>query len=579
MSSYDQTSFEKLKEKIEFRLRVEKIFGDISTYLVFSSNFEKAIDYFLSELANLLHVFMVDSIIVSLFDEPENDQTWVLSWNSERIIRQGKDFKHFPINLFSWLKNELQEGRERVLHCDYEFPEEASFEKQFIQEVKIETLLGFPIFTPEYLAGALILVNFDHFHKWQEEELRTLRVFADILGTAIYRKKTEETLSKSRDYLREEVNRKTRDLKAETKRIELILNTINDGVLVIDANGKLTMVNSTAKAYFYRIFEKDLIIGSNLILSTGHQFFDTIRELFLSDEPKTITIEPEKGLHLQLVSAGGKYIGFSSFGSIIELRDVTQFIEFDNMRKRFISTVSHELRTPITVINQSIQNYEKYGEKLPEKTRSRLISAVSRNAKLLHELIEDLLLISRIDERRLKLNWQDYYPSQILSEVIDQLDPRKNARKISIISEVGLKSPLIGDPKRIAQIFRIILDNSIKYSKEGGLISIKGNDNYKGRFNPSLGDGVLLKFQDTGIGIPKKDIPKLFDRFFRSTQVGHITGSGLGLGIAKDLVKMHQGEIFIESRINEGTTVIIFLPRISKEGLGGIIKRNNSMDQ
>ena len=567
MSTFEQTSLDKLEERIKFRLKVEKTFGDISTYLVFSSNFKQAIDYFLSELANLFHVFMVDSVIVCLFDEPVNDQIMVFSWNSERILRQGKDMNDFPIQNLTWLKQELQAGREQVFLNERDFPDDASVEKEYTREVGIETLIGMPIFTPEYLAGALILLNFVSTHSWQEEDLRTLRIFADILGTAIYRKKTEETLSKSRDYLKQQVARKTKDLLAEKKRIELILNTIKDGVIVLDKDGKVTMVNVTAKSYFYRIFKKELPLGANLVLSTGHPFFKTTRDLFLSSEPKEITIKPKIGLHLQFVSAGGKHPELSDFGTIIEFKDVTPFIEFDNMRKRFISTVSHELRTPITVINQSISNYEKYGKRLPEETQMRLISAISRNAQLLHELIEDLLLISRIDERKLKFNWQEYHPNPIIDEVLAQLEPRRKMKNIDTVTSISVNSPLIGDPKRIAQVFRIILDNSIKYSNEGGSITIEGIDNYVGKYNPQETEGVLIKFSDTGLGIHEEDLPRLFNRFFRSTRVDHISGTGLGLEIARELIIMHEGEIFIESKLNGGTTVILFFPRLSKDFL------------
>ena len=565
MPSTEPISMEKLQERLKFRLNVEKLIGEVSTYLVFSSDFDKSIKYFLSELADLYHLLMIDSIIVCLFDEPENYQTKVIAWNSERIIQQGKEFNHFPINILNWLKGELQEGREHMLHNDFDFPEEAFVEKQFIKEVGIETLISLPIFTPEYLAGSLLLVNFTSFSNWEEEELRTLRVFADILGTAIYRKKTEETLSKSRDYLKKEVSRKTKDLLDEKKRIELILNTIKDGVIVLDADGKLSMANKTAREYFAKIFNREVMEGDNFILSSDHPVFETVRKLFLSDEALTITIEPISGMYLQFVSAVGKYLELPSFGSIIEFRDITPFIEFENMRKRFVSTVSHELRTPITVISQSISNYEKYGDKLPEKTRSKLISAISRNANLLHELIEDLLLISRIDERRLKMNWQEYYPEQLLNEVLEQLEPRRKAKSIQISSNLRINSPLNGDPKRISQIYRIIVDNSLKYSNEGDSLVVTAEDNYTGVYNSKGQQGVLLKFKDTGIGILEKDLEKLFDRFFRSSKVSHIPGSGLGLGIAKDLVEMHEGEIFVESEVDKGTTIIIFCPRITKE--------------
>ena len=565
MAPIDNSTIDKLREEIKFRYKVEKIFGDISTYLVFSSKFEKAIDYYLSELASLYHDFMVDSIAVCLFDEPVNDEIMVFEWNSERCSKKKYEHKEFPIRDLPWLKQELQDGHEIILNRDFNYPDDAGVEKIFIEEYEIESLIGIPIFTPEYLAGALVIINLTNYYTWEEKELRTLRIFSDILGTSIYRKKTEETLSKSRDYLREQVARKTKDLLSEKKRIELILNTIKDGVLVLDAEGKATIVNDTAKNYFYKIFNKEVPEGTNFVLSTGNAIFDAIRDLFISYESKEITIKPKKGMHLQFVSGGGNFPVVSPFETIIEFRDVTRLIEFDNMRKRFISTVSHELRTPITVINQSISNYERYRKRLPEETQTKLISSISRNAQLLHELIEDLLLISRIDERKLKFNWQEYSPNLVLTEVIDQLEPRRKLKNIQVSTTVNTHSTLIGDPKRIAQIFRIILDNSLKYSNEGDSISVESFESYFGPYNPKSIKGILLKFTDTGVGIHEEDLPKLFNRFFRSTLVNNVSGSGLGLGIAKELIELHDGDIFVESKFGEGTSVFLFIPRLSKE--------------
>lgn len=554
-----------MKDEIKFRLKVEKIIGDISTYLVFSSDFNKAIDYFLSELASLYHEFMVDSFVVCLFDEPVNDEILIFAWNSERTLSHKKDFTKLPIKDLPWLKQELLDGREVILNRAFNSTNDIMKEKRFIEEFGIESLIGLPIFTPEYLAGALVIINLTNYYNWQEQEIRTLRIFTDILGTSIYRKKTAETLSKSRNYLKEQISRKTKDLLAEKKRIELILNTIKDGVIVLDIEGSITIINDTAKDYFFNILQKKIPEGSNLVLSTGHPIFDTIRDLFLSHELKEITIKAMKGMYLQFVSGGGKFPAISPFETIIEFRDVTRFIEFENMRKRFISTVSHELRTPITVINQSISNFERYRKRLPEETQIKLISSISRNAQLLHELIEDLLLVSRIDERKLKFNWQTYSPEQVLAETLDQLEPLRKLKEIKISISISDDLKLIGDPKRIAQIFRIILDNSLKYSNDGESIFIGASDSYKGLYNPQKKNGILMKFSDTGIGIHEEDLPKLFNRFFRSTLVHHVSGSGLGLGIAKELIKLHDGDIFVESKFGEGTTVFLFIPKLSKE--------------
>ncbi len=565
--SYENSLIKTLEEKIEFRLKVEKTIGDISTYLVFSSNFKMALKYYLSEIADLFHMYMVDGVLVCLFDEPTNDEIMVLGWNSDRISNRDDYFSTFPIYNFKWFQNEIREGHEIILAGNSGILSTGEQERNYLEEKGVQSLIGFPIFTPEYLAGCIFILNITMAHTWQEEDLRSIRIFADILGTAIFRKKTEETLSKSRDFLQSQVQRKTQDLLDQKRRIELILNTITDGIIVLDDDGKVVIVNQTAKEYFRRIFKKEIIEGVNLILSEGNPFFSTIQKLFFSYFPQEISIEPMTGLFLQFGSAMGNYYDTSSIGTIIEFQDITPFVEFDNMRKQFVSTVSHELRTPITVINQSISNYEKYGNKLPDSTKSKLMEAISRNATLLHELIEDLLLVSRIDERRVKFHWKSYLLDEVILEVLTQLEPRAQSKSIEVHISNNIELPLVGDPNRMSQIFRIILDNSIKYSFEKGSILVTGIEKYKGKYNKENSEGVLVKISDKGMGISDDDLPRMFERFFRSQKVNHIPGTGLGLGIARDLIKMHKGDIFLESKLKYGTTVILFIPRLKEDQL------------
>ena len=123
---------------------------------------------------------------------------------------------------------------------------------------------------------------------------------------------------------------------------------------------------------------------------------------------------------------------------------------------------------------------------------------------------------------------------------------------------------MIGDLKRIAQIFRIFIDNAIKYSNERSIVKIKAFNNYKGELNPNSIDGVLIQFIDNGIGIRKEDIPNLFKKYFRTKDAINFPGTGLGLSIAETLTRAHKGEIFVESEYGKGTTFSIFLPRLKE---------------
>ncbi len=378
------------------------------------------------------------------------------------------------------------------------------------------------------------------------------------------RKEAIRELAKARDSLAEQVIEKTWSLAEEKRRIEYIINTISDGILVLDSDGNLALVNRTLKDYYQRIFNQQMPNVFDYYFEPQNTFDEKIKELFLVGKPKIVTIEPKEGLHLQFVSTGNSFHDKSSLGAIIEVRDVSPFVNFDNMRKQFVSTVSHELRTPITVIIQSLHNLKKYESNISKGQQELLLSLMSQNAKVLEELVNDLLLVSRIDEKRLEIEWSQYQPLEVLNDILMQMEPNRSAKEISIEVEGNEQILLYGDSKRIGQVFRIIIDNAIKYSDEKTKIKIDVIDHYKGEYNKHKNDGVLVRFSDFGRGIHEKDLPFLFDRFFRSEDVNDIPGTGLGLPIARDLTRLHKGDIFVESEYGKGSTFFVFLPRFKE---------------
>ena len=231
----------------------------------------------------------------------------------------------------------------------------------------------------------------------------------------------------------------------------------------------------------------------------------------------------------------------------------------DNLRQ-FISIVSHELRTPVTVLVQSTDVLTKYKDKLSKKKKNEMNEMISRNIALLYDLVDDLLVTSRIDEKKIKLTWRKYQPLNLILEIVELMEPRRAAKDITIEVYVDKEIQLYGDSRRISQIFRILIDNAIKYSHEKSKIVFNGIDHYKGKYNSNGIDGILFQFKDFGVGIHEEDLPHLFQRFFRAKNVQRIAGTGLGLCIAKDLINLHKGEIFVESEYGKGSTFSVFLP-------------------
>jgi PAS domain S-box-containing protein len=250
---------------------------------------------------------------------------------------------------------------------------------------------------------------------------------------------------------------------------------------------------------------------------------------------------------------------------LVSIVDLTERIEFENLRRQFVYTVSHELRTPTSVILQAISNLQKYTDQLTEDQETQLMVSLSRNAELLAELIEDLLLVSRLDSEQIQIKWVSYNLPTVLRDVIHQFEPRVTARGIKISHKFGETIELLGDPSRIGQIIRIYLDNAIKYSNDESTIEVTAEDHYHGPYNPSNTDGVLIRIIDEGCGIRKTDLKNLFERFYRSEDVLGIPGTGLGLSIARNLAQLHGGETYAQSTYGEGSIFYVFLPRLAEK--------------
>ena len=168
------------------------------------------------------------------------------------------------------------------------------------------------------------------------------------------------------------------------------------------------------------------------------------------------------------------------------------------------------------------------------------------------EIVEDLLLVSQIDEKRMKLNYQLFLIDDAITEVLLQLDQKIQNKNIHINRSSSSKLSIRGDKSRIEQVIRIILDNAIKYSKDNSIIET--------HVEIENSNKLVIFVQDYGKGIKEYDLKNLFQRFYRSNDVSEIPGTGLGLAIAKDLVTLHNGTIDVSSKYGEGTIFKIILP-------------------
>ena len=420
--------------------------------------------------------------------------------------------------------------------------------------------------------------DIEHRIIWPDGTVRWVSEKGDVLrnddGTAFRmlgtvqdvtnRKIAEIALAQTRDSLALRVEEATRDLREEKKRVETIVETIPEGIAVFDNNSEIILTNKVFKKYYQRIYNTDLPTSLTDLSLLENDFGDALSQIYYSKNENPITIEPISGLFLQLISSQLVIPPDNYMGMIIAIRDVTPFIKLDNMRKRFVSIVSHELRTPITAINLSLRNLQKFRDKMDEEQQIAIIDMSADSALVLTQMIEDLLITSSIEAGKVKIRWKPYRLSSIIENVLKVLNPRQEVKSLTIDVDINTKIMLNGDEKRINQIFRILLDNAIKYSERKSKILVKAIDNYNGEYNLNGVEGTLIKVFDSGRGIPKEDIPHIFDSFFRAKNVSDKRGSGLGLNIAQEMIYLHYGEIFVESDLGKGSTFSVFLPRLEE---------------
>ncbi len=366
--------------------------------------------------------------------------------------------------------------------------------------------------------------------------------------------------------------------KKELQQTNLVLNSLNteletlvamipDGILVLDKNGIVRLVNDTFNAIYKHTVGQVLEPGKNLTeIKSNQPIHDAIIQLLASLESNPTTVEATTGTWVQLIATYPRIESESEpFGVIIEARDITYFVEYDNLRKQFVSMVSHELRTPITAIDLALRNLERFREKMTEEQKNLMIDSMARSAKVLKEMIEDLLVLSRVDAQRISLDKGEFNLRELVDSIEIQLSSKMKIHDISLVIDVPSELVLYADQTRIGQVVRILLDNATKFSPESATVTIKAFQSKGATKGGKLVEGTRIEVIDHGIGIREKDKARIFERFFRSEDVRDIQGTGLGLSIAREFVILHGGEITVESTFGEGATFSVFLPATSED--------------
>ena len=353
-----------------------------------------------------------------------------------------------------------------------------------------------------------------------------------------------------------EVIRLTQEnLEQESKRLHSILSYMTDGVLATNRRGQITMINDMAKRQLG--VESDEALNQNILELLKIEDEYELRDL--------ITQSPEMMIYSQNVN--GEYIslrvrfalirresGFIS-GLVAVLHDTTEQEKEERERRLFVSNVSHELRTPLTSVKSYLEALDEGA--LYEPVAPDFIKVSLNETNRMMRMVTDLLHLSRIDNATSHLDVELINFTAFITFILNRFDKMRSQdqeKKYELVRDYPITSVWIEiDTDKMTQVIDNILNNAIKYSPDGGKITVSMK---------TTDDQMILSISDQGLGIPKEDLPKIFDRFYRVDKARSRAqgGTGLGLAIAKEIVKQHNGFIWAKSEYGKGSTFTIVLP-------------------
>ena len=353
-----------------------------------------------------------------------------------------------------------------------------------------------------------------------------------------------------------EVIRLTQEnLEQESKRLNSILSYMTDGVLATNRRGQITMINDMAKKQL-GVQKEDVLNKSILELLKIEDEYE-LRDLITQIPELTIDSQDVNGEYLSLrvrFALVRRESGFIS-GLVAVLHDTTEQEKEERERRLFVSNVSHELRTPLTSVKSYLEALDEGA--LYDPVAPDFIKVSLDETNRMMRMVTDLLHLSRIDNATTQLDVELINFTAFITFILNRFDKMRSQddeKKYELVRDYPINSVWIEiDTDKMTQVIDNILNNAIKYSPDGGTITVSMK---------TTDDQMILSIKDQGLGIPKQDLPKIFDRFYRVDRARSRAqgGTGLGLAIAKEIIKQHNGFIWAKSEYGKGSTFTIVLP-------------------
>ncbi len=337
-------------------------------------------------------------------------------------------------------------------------------------------------------------------------------------------------------------------LTSEKAKLSAVLNQMADGVLITDADGRVQLLNPAAERLFQ--IEQEEALGRSVVeVMRYHQLVELWREAKRGQRQSMMLEIGAQHLFLQVVAIPLKTALPGS--TMLLFQDLTQLRRLETVRRDFISNVSHELRTPLASLKALAETLQEGALDDPPAAR-RFLIRMETEIDNLTQLVNELLELSRIESGKVPLSFQRVFPCDLLKPAYDRMTLQAERAGLELILDCPSDLPIVfADPDRISQVLINLVHNAIKFTPPEGKITLSA---YRDE------EYIVFYVRDTGVGIPKKDLTRIFERFYKADQARAGGGTGLGLSIARHMIESHGGYIWAESEEDIGSTFYFTLP-------------------
>ncbi|HSC57140.1 MAG TPA: ATP-binding protein [Nitrospira sp.] len=370
-------------------------------------------------------------------------------------------------------------------------------------------------------------------------------------------------LADTLNHMTNELRSKIEELSEDRAQLLAMLTSMVEGVMVLDYKGRILQVNPALERMFGVTRAEARGRQSSEVF--GHPKLNALVSTVLAQrtgqEDEIILTPSGRCLDVEASVAGGEQDNEAC--AVLVFHDITELRRLESIRKDFVANVSHELRTPLTSIKGYVEALLDGGKDDPE-TSVRFLDIILKQSDRLNLILEDLLQLSKIESGQVQFKQEPLHIGSVVERTIAMVKPLADKKHHRLSSQISADLPLIsGDQERLVQVLANLVDNAIKYTPQGGLITVAARRIPVAKNTADeQRDGIELTVTDTGIGIPERDRPRVFERFYRvdKARSRELGGTGLGLAIVKHIVEGHGGQVWVEGNVPTGSRFVVRLP-------------------